>query len=152
MDSPPEDVDGDLGRLDVAAMDRIRSAFTGLDGLIEAAGFENLADPREVHARFSDGIGEATWARLDVRWYRRGYYGVHHVDSTGRNFRWDHHPKVGAPDRHFHPPPDAPSDDPEPSCLTVEDPPVVARAVHKLWRRAFDTGDTGRLNDAEGDL
>lgn len=148
----PADVDGDLGTLDVASMDRIRSAFTGLDGLVEAAGFRNLADPAVVEVHFSDGIGEATEARLDVRWYRKGYYSVHHVDSTGRNFRWDHHPKAGAPDRHFHPPPDAPSDDPEPSCLTVEDPAVVARAVHKLWRRAYDTGNTEKLNVAEGDL
>lgn len=149
---PDDDLDGDLGTLDVAAMDEVRSAFTGLDGLIEGAGFQNLADPEMVHVYFSDGIGEATDCRFDIRWYRKGYYSVHHTDSIDRNFRWDYHPKVGAPDKHFHPPPDAPSDDPEPSCLTSEEPPVVARAIHKLWRRAYDTGNTTGLNSPGGNL
>lgn len=149
---PDTDVDGELGTLDVAAMDEVRSAFTGLDGLIEAAGFENPADPERVCVYFSDGIGKATDCRLDVRWYRKGYYSFHHTDSLGRNFRWDYHPKVGAPDRHFHPPPDAASKEPEPSCLAVADPPVVARVVHKLWRRAYDTGQLEGLNSAGGDL
>lgn len=149
---PDDDLDGDLGALDVVAMDQVRAAFTGLDGLVEAAGFQNLADPETVHVYFSDGIGEATDCRLDVRWYRRGYYSVHHTDSIDRNFRWDYHPKVDAPDKHFHPPPDARSDDVEPSCITAEKPDVVARVVHKLWRRAYDTGETSTLNTAAGDL
>lgn len=150
--NPADDLDGDPGPLDVAAMDEFRSAFAGLDGLIEATGFENPADPRVVCIRLSDGIGEAETCRFDVRWYRAGYYNVHHTDSTGRNFRWDYHPKAGAPDAHFHPPPDAPSHRVEPSCLGAERPPVIARAVHKLWRRAYDTGRTAELNSAKGDL
>ena len=147
-----DDLDGDLGRLDVIAMDEVRSAFTGLDGLISAAGFENPVDPATVHVYFSDGIGEATECRFDIRWYQKGYYTFHHTDSIACNFRWDYHPKVAAPNKHFHPPPNAPSTDPEPSCLTGEQPPVVARAVHKLWRRAYDTGDLSRLNSPDGDL
>lgn len=149
---PDDDLDGELGTLDVIAMDNVRSAFTGLDGLIQEAGFQNLADPDLVQISIADGIGEATHCRFDVWWYRKGYYSIHHTDSVDRNFRWDYHPKAGSPDKHFHPPPDAPSDDPEPSCLTVEQPPVVARAVHKLWRRAYETGNTAKLNVAEGDL
>ena len=147
-----DDLDGDLGTLDVVAMDEVRAAFTGLDGLIERAGFKDLADPTVVHVYLSDGIGEATDCRFDIRWYRDGYYSIHHTDSIDRNFRWDYHPKAGAPDRHFHPPPDAPSNDPEPSCITAKEPPVVARVVHKLWRRAYDTDSTERLNSAVGDL
>lgn len=149
---PGDDVDGELGTLDVVAMDEIRSAFTGLDGLIDEAGFQDPVDPKEVHVYFSDGIGDATDCRLDIRWYRKGYYSIHHTDSVDRNFRWDYHPKDGAPDAHFHPPPDAPSRDVEPSCITAGEPPVVARVVHKLWRRAYDTSSIGRLNSAEGDL
>lgn len=147
---PDEDLDGELGTLDVVAMDEVRSAFTGHDGLIEAAGFPNPADPSVVYVYLTDGIGDATDCRFDIRWYRRGYYSVHHTDSIGRNFRWDHHPKVDTPDKHFHPPPDASSGDAEPSSITAEQPPVVARAVHKLWRRAYDTGSTSRVNSAEG--
>lgn len=149
---PDDDLDGELGTLDVIAMDEVRAAFTGLDGLIEGVGFQHPADPRMVHVYFADGIGVATDCRLDIRWYRNGYYSVHHTDSIERNFRWDYHPKVGAPDKHFHPPPDAPSEDVERSCLTAEQPPVVARAVHKLWRRAYDCGSTSQLNSAKGDL
>lgn len=149
---PDDDLDGDLGTLDVIAMDEVRSAFTGLDGLIEAAGFQNPADPTVVTVYFTDGIGDATECRFDIRWYRKGYYSVHHTDSIDRNFRWDYHPKVGAPDKHFHPPPHAPSQDVEQSCLTAEEPPVVARAGHKLWRRAYDSGSTSALNSADGDL
>ena len=148
---PDDDLDGDLGTLDVASMDEIRSAFTGLDGLVEKAGFPALADPRVLKVRFSDGIGDVEDGRFDIKWYRKGYYSFHYTDSTGRDFRWDHHPKAGAPDKHFHPPPDAPSTNPEASCISAVDPPVVARVVHKLWRRAYDTGSTERLNSAERD-
>lgn len=149
---PDDDLDGDLGRLDVVSMDEIRSAFTGLDRLIEKVGFPNLADPNVLKIWFSDGIGEAGDGRFDITWYRKGYYCFHYTDSMGRNFRWDYHPKAGAPDKHFHPPPDALSNDPEPSCIAAEEPPVVARVVHKLWRRAYDTGRTELLNSAEGNL
>lgn len=149
---PDADLDGELETLDVVAMDEVRAAFTGLDGLIDAVGFQNPADPDVLYVHFTDGIGDATDCRFDIRWYRKGYYSIHHTDSRQLNFRWDYHPKVGAPEAHFHPPPDATPRDVEPSCLTVEQPPVVARAVHKLWRRAYDTGDTSKLNSAVGDL
>jgi hypothetical protein len=80
------------------------------------------------------------------------YYSVHYTDSTGRDFRWDHHPKVGTPDKHVHPPPDATSTNPEASCVSAVDPPVVAQVVHKSWRRAYDTGSTELINSTEGDL
>ncbi|APX98304.1 hypothetical protein BB347_16215 [Natronorubrum daqingense] len=147
-----DDIDGELGTLDVTAMDAIRSAMVNLDGLIDAAGFENPANPKVVRVYISDGIGDADSCRFDIRWYRKGYYSFHHSDSVERHFRWDFHPKLGAPDAHFHPPPDAPSPNPEPSCLGAGEPPVIARAVHKLWRRAYDTGETAVLNTAEGKL
>ena len=48
--------------------------------------------------------------------------------------------------------PGAPSTNPEASCISAVDPPVVARVVHKLWRRAYDTGSTELINSTEGDL
>lgn len=147
-----EDLDGDLGTLDVVSLNEIRSTFTGLDGLIDVARFEDPIDPVELQIHFSDGIGSADTCRLDIRWYRKGFYSIHHSDSSDRNFRWDYHPKADAPNKHFHPPSDAPSTDPEPSCITLTEPTLVARAVHKLWRRAYDTGQTAKLNSAEGDL
>jgi hypothetical protein len=143
-----DDVDGDVGALDVDAMEQIRDEFTRLDGLVEEAGFDSLIDPQVVRVTLGDGIGTASWCRFDVRWYRAGFYNVHHVDEAEVNFRYDHHPKTDAPDRHFHPPPDASSDDPEQSYIRVEAPALVTRAVHKLWRRAYETGTLDGLNTA----
>ena len=148
---PDDDLDGDLGKLDVVSMDEIRTPFTGLDGIVERAGVPNLADPAVLKVWCADGLGDAADGRFDIKWYQRGYYSFHYTDSKGLNFCWDYHPKARAPDKHFHPPPNAHSTNPEPSCLSVLDPPVVARVVHKLWRRAYDTGSTERLNSAEGD-
>lgn len=49
-------------------------------------------------------------ARLDVRWFERGDYTVHYLESRDDHVwqcRWDRHPKPGEPKAHFHPPPNA---------------------------------------------
>jgi len=147
----PDDLDGDVGAPDVAAMEQVRDVFREQDGLVDDAktGLDDLIDPQELCVHLTDGIGHATWARFDITWYRTDCYSFHHVDSAGRNFRWDCHPKEGAPRRHFHPPPDAPSKEPEASCIEVREPKIVARAIHKLWRRAYETDATANLNKAE---
>jgi len=144
-----EDIDGDLGSLDEFALDEIRKVFNREEPVVAEVGFPDLIDPQELKVYFETGIVDADDARFDVRWFRSGYYNFHYTDSTGRDFRWDYHPKEGAPDKHFHPPPDAASADPTPSCIAVEQPELVARAVHKLWRRAFDTSSLANLNTAE---
>lgn len=143
-----EDIDGGVGPLDEYALDEIRGILANPDTLVTEAGFHDRLDPQEITVKFEDGIGEANDARLDIRWFRSGHYSVHHTDSAGQDFRWDYHPKDGAPAKHFHPPPNPEDADPEPSCITVEEPELVARAVHKLWRRAFDTGSLVHLNTA----
>lgn len=147
----PDDLDGELGAPDVVAMEQIRDVFTSHDGLVnhERTGLDDLIDPQELTVLLEGGIGDATWARFDVTWHRTGCYSFHHVDSEGVNFRWDCHPKEGAPKRHFHPAPDAPSKDPATSCIEVTEPKTVARAVHKLWRRAYENDTTATLNEAE---
>lgn len=112
-------------------------------------GFDDLIDPQELHVLLEDGIGGATWARFDITWYRSGCYSFHHIGSEDVNFRWDCHPKDGAPNRHFHPAPDAPSKEPDKSCIEVSEPKTVARAVHKLWRRAYENDAVTNLNEAE---
>jgi hypothetical protein len=148
MVSVPEDVDEELGPLDEAALEEMRTVFERQEPLATEIGFPSLIDPQELRVSLDGGIGDATEARLDVRWFRSGYYNIHHTDPTGQDFRWDYHPKDGMPDRHFHPPPDPDATDPVRSCITVEQPVLVARIVHKLWRRAFDTGNLAHLNTA----
>ena len=146
-----DDLDGDVGAPDVVAMEQICEVFLSLDGLVDEteSGLNDLIDPQELHVRLEDGIGDAEWARFDVTWYRGGCYSFHHVDSDAVNFRWDCHPKDGAPKRHFHPAPNAPSKDAEASCIRVAEPKTVARAVHKLWRRAYRSDSLRNLNDAK---
>jgi hypothetical protein len=146
-----EDIHGDVGPVDVTALEQIRRAFVGVDGLVDGSEtgiVPSLLDTTHLQVRFSDGIGNADEARFDIRWSTRGYYNVHHVDDENCNFRFDYHPKPNAPVRHFHPLPDAPKDDVEESCITVREPQQVARAVHVLWRKAYDQDDQRVLNEA----
>lgn len=145
----PGDVESDVGPLDEAALEQIRETFTAVDGLVADSGFDSLLDPTEFVVVFEDGVGEAGWARFDVRWFQRGYYSFHHVDERGVDFRFDYHPKPDAPERHFHSPPAAASGNVVESCITVTAPGLVARAVHSLWRRAYETNSFDGLNTAE---
>lgn len=148
--APDCDVESDVGPLDADAMEQIREQFFELDGLVDrtASGLDSVLDPDLLVIAFDDGIGDADWCRFDVKWYRTGYYNFHHVDGADVCFRFDYHPKPGAPERHYHPAPTAPSSEPEESCISVTEPRHVARAVHKLWRRAYETGALATLNTA----
>lgn len=147
---PDDDVEGEVGPLDTEAMGAVREAFLHVDGLVNGpeTGFDSVLDPTVLTVTLEDGVGDADWSRFDVKWYRTGHYNCHHVDENGANFRFDFHPKVGAPDRHFHPPPDADSDDAIASCIEVAEPRLVARAVHAVWRRAYEFGSFDALNTA----
>lgn len=146
---PDADIEGDVGPLDDTALEQIRAEFRRLDGLVSEAGFDSLLDPTKLVIWLDDGIGDADWCRFDVRWYRMGYYNFHHTDEQSVDFRFDFHPKPDAPDKHFHEPPDAPSANPPQSCLTVTEPKLVTRAVHQLWRRAYETDSPELLNEAD---
>lgn len=51
----------------------------------------------------------------------------------------------------FHPPPDASvaPEDVEPSCIEVPEVVLIARAVHALWRLAYDEGELPGINTVE---
>lgn len=113
---------------------------------------DDFLDPSELRINLDDGIGSAEGARLDVVWTTRDDYNIHYTDDASQNLRWDVHPhdypKAPA-DRHFHPPPSASSDpnDVEDSCIVVSEIELVARAVHKLWRHAYEQGSFDGVND-----
>ena len=142
------DIEAAVGPLDEPALGQIRDEFTKLDGLVSEAGFDSLLNPRALVVRLDDGIGDAPRCRFDICWYQTGYYSFHHTDDQDTDFRFDFHPKPDAPNRHFHEPPDAPSANPQRSCITVTEPKLVARAVHSLWRRAYETDSLELLNEA----
>jgi hypothetical protein len=141
------------GASDGSALRTVRETFEIQEPLV-STGLDDRVDPGALELQFSDGVGEAGSARIDVRWSTANDYNVHYTDSTGVDFRWDRHPhEFPAPsdDAHFHPPPEASADPAavEPSCIDETRVAVVARAVHKLWRRAYEQDSFADVNTAE---
>lgn len=145
---PPGERTTDLGAPDVTTMRRLRELFENEEPLVETVDFDSVLDPQELHIEYSDGIGDADWCRLDVTWYKSGAYRFHYVDEDGVNWRFDRHPNPHSPEKHFHGPPDAPTETADQSCIRVEEPRLVARAVAKLWRRAYESEAFENLNTA----
>lgn len=145
---PGAELSGDVGPPGVAAMQTVRDTFLADEPLVADAGFDSVVNPRELTVVFEDGVGDADTARLECTWYRSGAYRFHHVDADGVQWRFDRHPNPHSPTAHFHEPPDAPAHDAVESCIAVREPELVARAVLKLWRRAYERGDHEELNAA----
>lgn len=145
---PSDELAGDVGAPDVAVMQSIRDLLLQTEPLVEEATFDSVLSPRELRVRFADGIGEASWCRIDLTWYASGAYRFHHVDSSGVDWRFDRHPNSHSPEKHFHEPPDADSRSAVESCIDVEEPRLVTRAVVQLWRRAYETDSCSALNTA----
>ena len=98
--------------------------------------------------KLSDGLRDAETARFDVQWSELGMYSFHYVDSAGVNWRFDLHPNTHSPEAHFHPPPDAATTTAKPSCIDVTEVSLVTRAVHKMWRAAYEDDELDLLNSA----
>lgn len=140
------------GAIDAGALLDFRTEFERLEPLASGS-LDDPLSPCELRLQFEDGIGEASTATITVRWSVQDDYNVHYSDETGRDLRWDVHPhEYAAPasDAHYHPPPNASSDndDVEASCISVTELVLVARAVHQLWRTGYDSGSVDALNDA----
>ncbi|QPV63217.1 hypothetical protein I7X12_00860 [Halosimplex litoreum] len=147
-----DDTDGHsevFGPIDASALREIRDLFLDHEPLVETASLDDPLNPQTLSIELADGIGEAATARFDVRWSLSDNYAFHYRDALGRDLRFDCHPKPDAPARHFHLPPNAPSRPVEPSCITVIEVSLVARAVVRLWRDAYERGSLDGINDAE---
>lgn len=137
--------------IDAVALHDFRSGFERLEPLASGS-LDDLVSPRELRLQLNDAIGEATTATITVQWSVRDDYNVHCSDDMDQNLRWDLHPyKYTTPDRdgHYHPPPNASSDDNdvEASCIRVTEIILVVRAVHQLWRAGYESGTVDPLND-----
>lgn len=116
--------DGAGSPLDVATLGVLARRATG-HPLVDAWSLApDELSPRYLELRldadqFPPSVGAV---RLDVQWFEDGDYAIHYVESRADErlqCRWDRHRKPGAPNRHFHPPPDA-SDEVEASPLDAE--------------------------------
>jgi hypothetical protein len=137
---------GEFGTIYLPALQRIRNLWVDLEPLVAETGYDDPVEPTEVRIELADGFGDADSARFDIQWSVLDNYSFHYIDSANVNWRFDRHPNTHSPDRHFHPPPDARTVDAEPSCIHVGEVSLVTRAVHKMWRAAYESGDIDRLN------
>lgn len=138
------------GASDARALRTFREVFDTQEPLASEA-FDDVVNPQVLELQFSDGVGGADSARIDVRWSTRNDYNIHYTDSHGRNLRWDRHPHefpTPTADAHFHPPPDASTvpGDVESSCIDETRVDIVARAIQTLWRRSYDQGSFEDVN------
>lgn len=145
---PESELAGDIGTPDVDVMADVRDLFLNEEPLVEGYAWDDPVHRRELQITFAAGI-DAAWSRLDVTWYTTGAYSFHYVDANDHNWRFDRHPNPHSAEKHFHEPPDAASGVAVASCIEIEEPGLVARAVLKLWRRAvmqdsFDAVNTAR--------
>ncbi|WP_254547326.1 hypothetical protein [Halomarina pelagica] len=139
---------GDFGTIYLPALQRIRTLWLALEPLVAETGYDDPIDPTELRIELTDGLDAADTARFDIQWSTLDNYSFHYVDSADVNWRFDRHPNPHSPDWHFHPPPDARTADAEPSCIRVREVSLVTRAVHKLWRVAYESDDPDRLNSS----
>jgi hypothetical protein len=138
-----------FGPIDARALRDIRDLFVELEPLVETAALDDPVNPQTLAIELADGIGDASTARIDIRWSLDGNYAAHYTDDRDRNFRFDCHPKPEAPRRHFHPPPDAPSRPIDPSCITVSEVGLVTRALRQRLRYVYANDTFEGINDAE---
>jgi len=145
---PEKELEGDIGTPDVDVMIDIRNLFLDEEPLVESYSWNDPIYKRELHIHLSEGI-DAGWSRLDVTWYTSGAYKFHYVDENDQNWRFDRHPNNHSDEKHFHEPPDADARSAVRSCIQVEEPGLVARAVWNLWRRGMITSSFEQVNSAQ---
>jgi hypothetical protein len=141
-----DDRAGEFGVIYLPALQRIRNLWVDLEPLVETTAYDDPVSPTELHIELGGGLGTAGTARFDIQWSERDMYSFHYVDADDVDWRFDRHPNTHSPERHFHPPPDASTAAAEPSCIEVTEVSLVTRAVHAMWRVAYEHDDSSRLN------
>jgi hypothetical protein len=139
---------GEFGPIYLPALQRIRDVWLELEPGVESTSYDDIVAPTELQISLGTGLDSADAARFDIQWSELGMYSFHYVDTAGVNWRFDRHPNTHSPEAHFHPPPDAATTIAEPSCIDVTEVSLVARAVHAMWRAAYENGDRSSLNNA----
>lgn len=138
---------GDTGPVDYDALVVIRDMFIDTEPLISDFHLSGRLDPQpELQITLEAGFNQSTGGRFDIVWTEANCYHFYYLEPDGIEFRFDRHPEPNAPTTHFHEPPDANSR--VPSCITVESPELVTRAVIACWRTAWSRNDPSKVNSA----
>ena len=134
-----------IGPVSHPVLQQIREIFLTEEPLLETTQFDTPVSPSELVIECQSGLDAP--GRFEITWWEAGAYRFHYTEPDGVDFRFDRHPKDGAPETHFHPPPDAgPADS---SLLAgTNQPQVVARVILSQWRIAvIEHGDLTLLNE-----
>ena len=143
-----DDRAGEFGPIYLPALQRIRDLWLELEPLVDTTSYDTVVAPTELQISLTNGLRNADTARLDIQWSELGMYSFHYADSDDVNWRFDRHPNTHFPEIHVHPPPEAVISAAEPSCIEVTEVSLVTRAVHAMWRAAYEDDDFDRLNSA----
>lgn len=141
-----EDISGPTGPVNLPVLEQIRDLLLDEEPLVETARFDDPVNPTELIVCLS--VGRDSSSRLEITWWTGGAYRFHYTEPGGIDLRFDNHPKDGAPDVHFHPPPNA--GEAKPSFLAgVTQPQIVTRAILSRWRKAIVEGqELSELNSS----
>lgn len=133
-----DEFSGPVGPVSFPALQQIRDLLLNEEPLVESTAFDDPMNPTELVVDLSTGLDSS--GRFEITWWQRDAYRFHYTEPGGIDFRYDRHPKDGAPDAHFHPPPDG--GQVELSFLvSVTQPQIVTRAVVSRWRAAIVDGE-----------
>jgi len=143
-----DDRAGEFGPIYLPALQRIRDLWIELEPLVDETSYDDVVAPTELRITLSDGLGDATSARFDIQWSELGMYSFHYVDSDDVNWRFDRHPNTHSPEIHFHPPPRGRDDGRRAVLYRRDRVSLVTRAVHAVWRAAYEVDTLDRLNSA----
>jgi hypothetical protein len=136
---------GDTGPVDYGALETIRDIFLATEPLVSHHSLDERLVPRpELSVTVDAGFGSSPCGRFDICWTEKNCYHFHYIEDDGIEFRFDRHPEPNAPPKHFHEPPGATTR--VPSCIQVEEPELVTRAVVKCWRTALSRDDPTVIN------
>ena len=136
---------GDTGPIDYDALVKIREVIIDTEPLVTHHDLDDRLAPRpELNITVNAGFGSSPSGRFDIVWTEKNCYHFHYIEEDGIEFRFDQHPEPNVPEKHFHEPPDATAR--VPSCIDVEPPELVTRAVLKCWRAALGRDDPSQLN------
>lgn len=138
---------GDTGPIDYDGLIEIRDIFLKREPLVSHHSLDGRLDPHpQLDITVDAGFGPHSCGRFNIVWTEQNCYNFHYTEKDGIEFRFDRHPGPGEPAKHFHAPPDAVTR--APSCIEVEPPELVTRAVLKCWRSALRQDDPSILNSA----
>ena len=134
-----------VGPVSYPVLQQILDLLVAEEPLVEAAEFDTPVSPSELLVAFETGLETA--GRFEITWWEAGAYRFHYTEPDGVDFRFDRHPKDGAPQAHVHPPPDAGAAEPSLLAGTTQ-PQVVTRVIVSQWRSAIiEQRDLTLLNE-----